>query len=44
MVGYCEMLIEQCDKWLGATDYEYKETLWGEKGVARKRGEQSDQK
>jgi hypothetical protein len=41
---YCELLIEQCDNWLAAPDYEYKETLWGQRGVARKRGEPSDQK
>ena len=41
---YCELLIEQCDNWLAAPDYEYKETLWGKKGVSRKRGEPSDQK
>jgi len=41
---YCELLIEQCDNWLAAPDYEYKETLWGQRGVTRKRGEPSDQK
>ena len=35
---YCELLIEQCDNWLAAPDYEYKETLWGQRGGGTETG------